>query len=145
MNAGLIRRLERLEAKTPDATALSSLSDDELNIRYLDLLRKVEDGPDLAEEARECFRNRRQVIEAGIRYQASLHLRPGYQTHLARILAQRSDHVPAIFGFHISDGVFSDGGFVEYQNDQRTVDMRRRAELRARPDIAALIAEGMAA
>ena len=145
MTAGLLRRLERLEAKAPDATALGNLSDDELSIRVLDLLRRADDAPDLTADERAGFRKRREVIEAGIRYQASLSLRPSYQAHLDRIRAQRPDHVPAIFGSHIGGGMFSDGGFVEHLESRRPVNMRRRAELRTRPDIAALIEEGMAA
>ena len=145
MSAGLLRRLERLEAKAPDATALGNLSDDELHLRLLDLLRRAEDTPDLTEDERAGFRKRLEVIKAGIRYQAALSLRPGYQAHLARIRAQRPDHVPAIFGSHIGGGMFSDGGFVEHLESRRPVNMQRRAEPRARPDIAALIEEGMAA
>ena len=137
MMSGFDRRLARLEGTLPSDGGIQDMTDDELAGRLLELAREVDDTGHTDPAFRDRMRTMRQVLEDDIRRQAARHRDPDYRRFLAELKAQNPDHVPAVFGADTC-------GMSEY-GGHRPREMARRTAVRARPDIAALIAEGMAA
>ena len=132
------RRIARLESSIdPSGSGLSHLTDDEVSIRLLDTARAFlacDDAP--VEYPELCAQAAATVaeLEAGIVATAAHQCTPGYDKHIAWVQGDRADlrpYVPAVFGS-------------EYDGLDRTRIMERRAALRARPDVQALIEQGKA-
>ena len=133
------RRIARLEASIdPAGSGLSHLTDDEVSIRLLDTARAFlacdaapVEYPELCAQAALTVAE----LEASIVAMAAHQCTPGYDKHIAWVQGDRADlrpYVLAVFGS-------------EYDGLDRTRIMERRAALRARPDVQALIAQGIAA
>ncbi len=131
-------RLARLEALVDVSGAdLSRLTDDELSIEILDLARCIAADPEAPADLREDCRRKVVEIEDGIRWQAALGKHPIYAATLERLNKLMLNFVPAIAG-HVGRG----GSSVEVQDLAKPGVMERRAALRSRCDIKALIAVG---
>lgn len=144
MNGSIVRRLDKLEAALlpSDGDGLAALTWDELEVRVMDLSRKVAADPCHDQAVREEAAARVERIEDGIRYQASALRRPGYAAHLACVSRGRDGYVPAVCAMEAGHGAFCSSGMMEFGGLDRPRIMERRAALRARPDIALLIEEG---
>lgn len=145
MSTGMDRRLQKLEAAMlppGGARAIRALTWDEMQVRLMELSLKLANDPSFPQADRDEAAARVAEIEEGIRHQARAHLQPDHARHLAYVAGDRGDYVPAVSGDHIGDGVFADAGWAEYEDLHKSRIMARRAALRARPDIARLIAEG---
>jgi len=144
MSTGMDRRLQRLKAvmlPPAGADAIRALPRDELQVRIMDLSRKMAADPDYPQADRDEAAARVARIEDGIRHQARAHLEPVYAKHLAYVSGGRPGYVPAVCAICHDHG-FVDAGRAEYEDLHKPRIMARRAALRARPDIARLIAEG---
>lgn len=142
--ASLDRRLARLEVNNPKSDGLSALTDDELQVALLDAARTIADNPEHPEQERDAALLHVVEVEASIRHQAGQLRDPAYAAHLEWVRGKRwsaEEYVPALCATAIDGGGFV-SSIVEYADLHRPRVKQRRAALRARPDIAVLIAEG---
>lgn len=122
------------------ADAVRAMTSDEMEVRIMDLSRKLAADPNYSQADRDEAAAQVARIEEGIRHQARAHLELGYTKHLAWVATATGhdgDYVPAVYGdIHVCSGM------VEYCDLDKPRIMARRAALRAQPDIARLIEEG---
>lgn len=131
------RRLAKLEAGIdPSGMGFHHMTDDELQMRLLDVSREILAGDDATLEERALATSSVARVEASIRAQAVQRRTPGYAKHLARVQGTRASYVPAVCD------VYGNGnGMAEYGDLHRPRIMERRAAILARPDVQALLAD----
>ena len=127
-NVALLRRLDRMEIRTGADNPLRNLTDDELNVALLDAGHAVLANPELASMHEQTGAAVREIEDA-IRAHARRVRSPDYARHLEWVSIGYADYVPSLCGD-------------EYDGLRHPKIMKRRAALRARADVRALIAEG---
>ena len=136
-----VSRLEQRNAPDPDHPfGLGALTLDELNILALDLARLVLADPTASHQERAQAAENIECIERAIRAQAASYVNPNYSAHWewVRELWSRLHRGPFLPPLTV------EGPWWDYDAAKAAEEMRWRAEMRERPDIAALIAEGEA-
>lgn len=131
------RRIAKLEGSKQIA-AQGERTFDELNIEILDVQRLIASHPDTPDARREECLAGVAEIEADIRAMARKQAEAGYADHLAYVAKAWGGvekYVPALTG--------ANSGMAEYDGREFPDLMERRANLRARPDIARLIGQMM--
>ena len=145
MTPAIARRLDKLESALlppAGADALRLLSDDELEIAIMVLSRRAGSDPSFSPAEQQDAARRVAGIESSIRHMAAAQREPAYAARLAILMAAHPGFVPAVCcGYqHGAEPIHT--GWEEQTDLRMPRIMERRAALRTRPDIAALIAEG---
>lgn len=139
----ITRRVQRLEAIVPDGEDFSALAYDDLVIQSLDIQLALRATPEKAQEHRvwleepPWMEKQHEESLAGIRKLAALRTHPDYQAALTVLAAEFPGFVPAVTGRG------NPNGSCELRDLGRPGLFERRATYLARPDIQALIEEGL--
>lgn len=131
---GLERRIAKLEGGRN--TASGALTFDEINVALLDYYRSIAEAPEATAQQRATAAEAAKGIELDIAAMATKQRQPSYAGHLdyvgRELKARGIEYVPAL--------TRADCGMAEYDGGLTPDVMQRRATLRARPDIAVLLA-----
>ena len=131
---GLERRIAKLEGGRQ--TTSQNLTFDELNVALLDCHRSIALAPEATAQQKTDAAASARAIESDIVAMAAKQRRPSYAVHLdyvgRELKARGVEYVPAL--------TRADCGMAEYDGWDAPDLMQRRAALRARPDIAELLA-----
>jgi hypothetical protein len=136
-----VARLEQRNAPDPDDPfGLGTLSLDELNILAIDLARARLADPTMPDQERARAAEEIERVERAIRGRAAAYINPDYSAHWNWVREQWG----RLHGGPFLPPLTVDGPWWNYDATKAVEEMRWRGEIRARPDIAALIAEGEA-
>ena len=146
---GLETRVARLEERLgPDPSdpfGLATLTYEQLTIGHLDTCREIlrYDGVGLPDDARAECKRAIAEIEKGIRDTAAGWANPQYAEHWRWVLRIWNGSCLAAAGAFVVP-VYGPEWWSTKTDADLAAEMRWRTEIRRRPDIAALIAEGEA-